>query len=295
MKNEKNDKYVLENERYQMSFDTHGGEMQSFLDKETSIQYLYQGDTPYWGGKNPGLFPIIGNTYDGAYEIDGKSYAMKNHGLIRYANLKVIKQTKNSITMELCDNEETRKQYPFSFSYQVSYTLVDNKVTITYDITNTGEKEMPFTFGLHPAFLCPLTEEEVFEDYHLIFSNPENLTQIHFDPAKKTKETYEALAQQQDFPLSYKWILDEATIVYKGMKSAYVELKGKQHGVRVSIAGYPYLAFWTPAQGAPFLCIEPWYGHADFSKVEEDFYHREGTMILSPKKTFTTSYTIEVF
>lgn len=295
MKTENKNEYILENKRYQMSFTTLGGEMSMFLDKETNIQYLYQGDTPFWGGKNPGLFPIIGNTFDGTYEIDGTSYAMKNHGLIRYANLKVVSRGDNTITFELCDDEETRKQYPFSFCYHVTYTLVENRVIITYDITNTGDKDMPFTFGLHPAFLCPLTKEETFEDYHVFFSNPENLTQIHFDPKKEKKETYEALATKQEFPLSYKWILDEATIVYKGMKSAYVELKGKEHGVRVSIAGYPYLAFWTPAQDAPFLCIEPWYGHGDFSKVEEDFYHREGTMILSPKKTFTTSYTIEVF
>ncbi len=62
----------LENDRYMMTFCTKGGEMESFLDKESGIQYLYQGDTEYWSGKNPGLFPIIGNTYSGTYEIDGK-------------------------------------------------------------------------------------------------------------------------------------------------------------------------------------------------------------------------------
>lgn len=284
----------LENERYIMTFCEKGGEMESFTDKEAGIQYLYQGNTDFWGGKNPGLFPLIGNTYDGTYEIDGKTYAMKNHGLIRYANLTCLAHNENSVTYELCSNEETLKQYPFDFSYQVTYELVKNKVTITYDITNTGEKEMPFTFGLHPGFLCPLTKEETFEDYHLVFSNPESIQQIHFDPSKQQKETYEDV-EVQDIPLTYKWILDEATIIYKNCKSAYVTLQGKEHGVKVSIAGYPYLAFWTPAEGAPFICIEPWYGHGDFTKVDEDFYHREGTMILSPKRTFTTSYTIEVF
>lgn len=286
---------MLENDRYEVKFDTKGGEMSAFLDKETGIQYLYQGNTPFWGGKNPALFPIIGNTYDQTYEIDGQTYAMKNHGLIRYADLTVIEKNEKSITFELCDTPETRKQYPFSFCFRVTYTLLANKMTITYDITNTGDVDMPFTFGLHPAFLCPLTKDEVFEDYQLCFSNPENLTQIHFDPKKEKPPVDEQLQQLQTIPLTYDWILDEATVIYKGMKSAYVEVKGKRHGVRVSIAGYPYLAFWTPAQDAPFLCIEPWYGHSDFSKIEEDFYHREGTMKLSSKNTFTTSYTIEVF
>ena len=80
------------------------------------------------------------------------------------------------------------------------------------------------------------------------------------------------------------------------MKSPYLTLSGpKKHGVRISITGYPYLAIWTAKKDAPFICLEPWYGHADFSKVEEDFYHREGTMLLSTGKIFTTSYTIQVF
>lgn len=237
---------------------------------------------------------MIGNTYNGTYEINGTTYAMKNHGLIRYADLACVHQDETSITFELTDNEETRKQYPFAFCYHVTYVLTANKVTITYDITNTGDQEMPFTFGLHPGFLCPLTEAETFEDYHLIFSNPEHVTQLLFDPNKE-KEVVKKEVEVHDIPLTYDWITDVATVVYEGCNSAYVTLQGKEHGVKVSIAGYPYLAFWTPKQGAPFICIEPWYGHADFTEVKEDFYHREGTMLLSPQKTFTTSYSIELF
>jgi len=277
-----------------MTFCTKGGEMESFLDKTTGIQYLYQGNTEYWSGKNPGLFPIIGNTYTGSYEIDGKTYAMKNHGLIRYADLTCVYQDDDKITFELCDNEETRKQYPFSFRYRVTYRLKNNRCTITYDITNTGKREMPFTFGLHPAFLCPLSEAEVFEDYHLIFTNKEHVKQIILHPQKQQPPVIKEV-EVQDIPLSYAWITDVATVIYEGCKSAYVTLQGKEHGVKVSIAGYPYLAVWTPRERAPFICIEPWYGHGAFTEEKEDFYHREGTMCLSCDQTFTTSYTIEVF
>ena len=33
---------------------------------------------------------------------------------------------------------------------------------------------MPFTFGLHPGFNCPLCEGEAFEDYTMRFSNPDS-------------------------------------------------------------------------------------------------------------------------
>lgn len=284
----------LENERYVVTFCEAGGEIASFTDKETGIQYMWQGDEAYWTGKNPGLFPLVGNTYSGDYEIDGKRYAMKNHGLIRYATLAVAQDDGEHVVMSLDSDDATLAQYPFPFHYEVDYQLEGNKLIIVYRITNTGDKEMPFTFGLHPGFNCPLTKDEQFEDYKIVFSNPEKMKQILFDPKKETPYKTVDVALQE-IPCDYALIKQHATLVYEGAKSAYVTLQGKEHGVHVSMIGYPYVAFWTAKEGAPFICLEPWYGHGDFSEVAEDFYHREGTMILSPKKTFTTSYTIEVF
>lgn len=220
---------------------------------------------------------------------------MKNHGIIRSSQLTCIKEKEDEVIFALDSNEATMEMYPFPFHYEIGYTLEDNKLIITYHITNTGTKEMPFNFGLHPGFNCPLTAEESFEDYTMSFSNPENLEQLVFDPEKKKPYTLVPL-QIQDIPCDYDLIEKYATLIYKNPKSAYLTLKGKVgHGVRISLVGYPYVAIWTAKQGSPFVCLEPWYGHGDFSEVEEDFYHREGTMIVSPQKTFTTSYTIEVF
>ena len=86
-----------------------------------------------------------------------------------------------------------------------------------------------------------------------------------------------------------------ATIIYKDLKSNYVTLKhGDEEVVRVSIAGYPYLALWTHDSASDFLCIEPWYSHGDFEKETPDFYHREGTMVLKPNEEWSCSYWIEV-
>ena len=283
----------LENERYVVTFTTKGGEIESFTDKETGIQYMWQGNSDFWGGKNPTLFPLVGNTYTQDYEIDGKRYAMKNHGLIRYATLQDASKD-DKVIMTLDSDENTLAQYPFPFHYEIAYTLENNRLTIVYHITNTGDKDMPFTFGLHPGFNCPLTQDETFEDYKLVFSNPEHLQQLVVDKDKKKPYEIKEI-DVKELPCDYDLIEEYATLVYKDAKSAFVNLQGKEHGVNVSLIGYPYVAFWTAKKGAPFICLEPWYGHADFSEVSEDFYHREGTMILSPGKTFTTSYTIEVF
>lgn len=265
-----------------------GGEMSSLYDKTLEKELLWQADPAFWGGQNPTLFPIVGSTYSKSYQWKGQTYSMKNHGLIRYATLNCIKEDDKQIVMQLKSNEETKAQYPFDFTYEIGYELQDNKVVITYNITNDSEEPMPFIFGLHPAFNVPLFEDESFEDYHIVFPQVENVKQTDLD----TAELYEV--ELSNFALSYEEILKAKTLIYQDLKSPYVDLVGKHHTIRVSIVGYKYLAFWTPKEHAPFICIEPWYGTGDYKELNVSFDKRPNTINLDPNRTFMTSYTIEV-
>ena len=89
--------------------------------KKKNVEVMWQGSADHWKGKNPTLWPIVGNTYTKDYVIDGKTYAMKNHGLIRYATLNCVKNSQDEIVMELKSDENTLAQYPFEFTYQISY------------------------------------------------------------------------------------------------------------------------------------------------------------------------------
>ena len=283
----------IENNRYEVTFDLKGGEIASFTDKETGIQYMYQANES-WGGKNPTLFPIVGNTYDSTYITKGETYTFKNHGLIRYATLELKEQQAKSITFVLKANEETKKTYPYNFLYEITYTLEDNKLTVLYDITNNDGEAMPFTFGLHPGFKTNLLPGEKYTDYKLVFENEEHMEQLVFDVNKEIPHHYEEVSFKE-LPLDFSMMKKYATLIYRGMCSSHVSLVGPKHSVKVSIAGYPFLAFWTPKDTDNFICIEPWYSHADFEKTDIPFEKREGMMNLEPGKSFTTSYTIEVY
>ena len=68
--------YVLENEHVRLECMEQAGQMKHFIDKDRNVELLYQGDQG-WSGRNPSLFPIVGNTWTKDYKIDGKTYAMK--------------------------------------------------------------------------------------------------------------------------------------------------------------------------------------------------------------------------
>lgn len=283
---------IIENKRYVLELTLAGGEIQSFYDKELKIEYMYQGDSEHWSGKNPTLFPIVGNTYTKTYVTKGKEYSFKNHGLIRYATLTIVNQDECSVTLELKSNEETLSMYPYAFTYHITYTLHEDKLEVFYEITNNDEETMPFTFGLHPGFRVPLVEKETFEDYTLSFEREEDLKQLIFNDG----DVRYVDVTMKDWELDYKEMVERATLIYKDFSSSYVTLSGKAgHGVKMSIAGYPLLAIWTQAKGAPYLCIEPWYSHADFEDVNCAFEDRFGMMKLESNRKFVTSYTIETF
>ena len=283
----------LYNNQIEVEFTSKGGEMSSLTSKITGVQYLWQGSDEYWMGKNPTLFPIVGNTFSTTYKIDGKEYQMKNHGLIRYADLECVKQSTTSITFQLKANNETKKQYPFDFVYEITYTLKESLVEISYVIQNVGKEIMPFTFGLHPGFNCPMLEGETFKDYHIDFECEEHLQQLISD-SKREKPHYYEERTLSSIALDYTIFQKYPTLIYKGMKSSYVTLKGPKHAIKMSIKGYPLLALWTYATDAPFVCIEPWYSHGDFEENDTPFAQREGTISLKTNEKFTTSYTIEV-
>jgi galactose mutarotase-like enzyme len=235
---------------------------------------MWQGDAKYWAGRNPTLFPMVGSTYDKKLHIHGKEYAIGNHGFTRHSDFTCIEHDDHHLIMELKDNEETRKQYPFAFTMHIVYTLDHRELQIHYEITNDNEEVMPFHFGLHPAFNCPLDPSKSFEDYHLEFNTPEvvNGTETTCIPLNR-----EALKK---------------TIILTCPKSTEASLSDGEHMVTVHYEGYEWLAFWSPE--APFVCIEPWHSHTDFTEVKVPYDEREGTIKLEPHQKWTTDYTIRV-
>jgi len=54
------------------------------------------------------------------------------------------------------------------------------------------------------------------------------------------------------------------------------------------------LGIWSKTNEAPFICIEPWYGVADFLEHNKDFKTKEGILKLDEKKSFECSYVMEI-
>jgi len=263
----------IENEFLSLEVSLQAAEMHSLIDKRTSKELLWEGDPAYWAGRNPILFPIIGSTFDKKIHLFEKVYEMGNHGFTRNSLFSLVSHTKDKIVLLLKADEKTLAQYPFLFKLQVTYTLVDHAVNIDYLIINDDEKKMPFSFGLHPAFAI---------------DSPDNAL-VEFP----VEEDYPFLSEGRLANMNDEFFSTDSSSRMEYINSLYIDLVRKDVRVRVSCEGYRWVVFWKKP-GASFLCIEPWHGHGDFEETTTDFYQREGTFVLDPQETYTTSYSITV-
>ena len=258
--------YTLENEKIKITANTYGGELNNLITKEDSVEFLWNGNEAFWKYHSPILFPIVGKVLKGKYRVEGKEYELPQHGLARLREFKMIEKTDSRIVFELLWNEDTLRIYPYKFSLRLSYDLLEEGVKVGYEVKNLDNKDIYFSIGGHPAFMCPLFKDEKFEDYYFEFNQKETAEIMLLDKntGYLTKDRKEFLKDQNKINLSFNLFENDA-LIFDSLKSNSITLKSDKNNksLTMNFTNFPYLALWTKATGAPFVCIEPLYGHAD--------------------------------
>ncbi len=258
-------------------------------------EYLWQADPAVWGRHAPLLFPIVGKLVQGRYRFEGKEYEMKPHGFARDMDFELVDSTASSLTYQLQSSPATQVQYPFDFSLKRHYGLSGNVVEITTEVTNRGEKVMPFSIGEHPAFALNWGAGDKVEDYALKFEKPERLNMRLLDAnGLLTDQSERILSNKNVLPLR-RDLFDRDALIFLKLKSQRVSLCSRRHprGVTVEFAGYPHLGIWAKP-GAKFVCIEPWYGHADPANHDGELMNKPGIIRLDPGQVFSCVWRVEV-
>lgn len=287
---------ILENAQVKATFKLKGAELSSLIHKGNGIEYVWQADPQVWGRHAPVLFPIVGKLKEDTYKFDDEIYALSQHGFARDREFVLVDKASNQLKFSLTFSEHTYQHYPFKFELIITYTLKGTLLGVSYEVYNKDEKPLLFSIGAHPGFRCPLTEKEKFEDYYLEFDEIERLERYLLTNGifNGTKEL--VMDNTNILPLSYD-LFEKDAIVFKKFKSTTVSLKSTKtlHGIKMSFHGFPYLGIWTKEKGAPFICLEPWYGLADTESTSGKLVEKEGIMNLDAGEDFDCHYEIELF
>ncbi len=268
--------YSLKNEYLEVEFSTMGAELQCIRSIDSDINYMWDGDSKFWGKFSPVLFPIVGALKDDIYFYEGMKYSLPRHGFARDLDFYCVSIDANSIEFQLSYNADTLKVYPFKFELTIQYRLEGASLSCTYQVFNAGENEMLFSVGAHPAFASPLNQIGFYTDYHLLFNNDQELTYHHIVGNLIANETSTINLDNHTLPLTHELFYDDA-LVFKNLKSTEIKLLNtkNEHGLSFQFEGFPYFGIWA-AKDANFLCLEPWCGIADSVGHHQQLAEKEG-------------------
>lgn len=286
---------TISNEQLTIQVSPHGAELCSIFANEK--EYLWQADPAFWKRHSPVLFPIVGSVWENQYRNESIAYTLSQHGFARDMEFTLVSEKEDEVRYRLVSNEETLQQYPFPFCLEIGYRIQGKQIEVIWEVKNTGEKEMYFQIGAHPAFYWPDFNADTQNRGFFGFDKEEGLKYILISEKGCADPSIEYSLELTDglLPLDTH-TFDKDALIIENEQIHKVTLYTKEKKAYLSLHFHaPVVGLWSPpAKNAPFVCIEPWYGRCDRAHYTGEYKDKDWMEHLQPEETFSGGYTIEI-
>lgn len=289
--------YTLENSFLSLTVESKGAEIVSLKNQE-GTERIWTAQPEYWDRHAPLLFPCVGGNWEGLIRVNGTPYALPKHGFVQDMEFEVTEQSKDHLTLTVCDTEETRKCYPFPFRLSVSYTIYEQEVRVGWKVESPSSTDLPFMIGAHPAFLIPDFQTTDTLHGYLFFPQVEELISTPTLPKGFTHPDQKECFALEDhlLPLTNEAFLCDTILDLRGQVSFVRLLDTQRNPVAEMQFDMPVLALWSPAGGcAPFVCIEPWCGLCDTEGYRGEWSERPFMNHAEGLAAWEKIYTIRIY
>jgi galactose mutarotase-like enzyme len=178
-------------------------------------------------------------------------------------------------------HDEVLAVFPFAHAWRISVTLSETVMTVTTELTATGDDAVPVSFGWHPLFTLPGVARE-----HLHVELPV-LAESILDERGIPDAAQPARAPVwTDGPLTDR-ALDAEYPELDARRDFVLRGAGRELRVRFGAPGYPIGHAWAPADEA-FVAWEP------MTAPTNALVSGAGLRQVSPGETFAASFTVSV-
>lgn len=264
----------IASEDLRAAIDPFGAELTQLRDRD-GRELMTDADPAYWTGRAPLLFPIVGALNGGRYRIDGAEYAMPKHGFARRSAFELIEAGDRTARFRLVDSDATRASYPFAFALDMAFEIAGATLEMTATLTNPGDRDLPASFGYHPAFAWPQPYGVPRAEHAIVFDADEPGALLALDSDGLIAGERDSPVEGRTLRLADDLFADDALIWVP------VASRGLTYG-RLRIGwDAPMLGVWTKP-GAGFVCVEPWWGHADPTGFAGEIWDKSGILRLAP-------------
>ena len=220
--------------------------------------WMHKGSEPGWGHSDTEMFPIIGPTDQTAYRVQvPRGNAIQDqHGLLRELDYTLVSQTETQVVYAknykagtLVPNSKYPQRstvkwliWPFTFRFTKTICLLSDGVEVSFGLS--GERDMPYMIGYHPAFSIQSGRAKV----------------ITGDREVSLQQVLEVGDRAFELPQCESLILED------------------NDRLRLESRGFGHFMLWSPDPG--MLCVEPisFYPYnAGPEKLHEGFRFLENT------------------
>ncbi len=286
------DTHALRHGAISATIKSHGAELCS-LKHASGIEFIWQAGAA-WPRHAPLLFPIVGRLKNDELRHQGRSYRMTQHGFARDLPFVWLERSETRCVLVLQDGAATRAVYPFRFRLEVTYSLDDGGINVSFKLANSGEETLPASLGGHPAFNWPLVPDLPKKAYSLTFVKSEPSAVRRLDGGLLRVAPEPSRVRGTTLQLAETLFAEDA-IIFDDVNSSSVRYAAERGPwVNVSWTGFRELGIWSKPSGAPFVCIEPWRGYASPADFDGEFTEKPGLMHLAPGAEEVLSFRIAV-
>jgi galactose mutarotase-like enzyme len=280
---------IIGNDKFEVRITQYGAELQQLTRLKDEKDYIWSPVEQFWNRRAPNLFPVVGRLKHDKYLHKGNYYELGQHGFARNSLFKIIKYQPNEVTLELESNNKTSAVYPFKFQLLIHFIIVENVLTVSAEIHNTGSEILPFSYGAHPAFAL----ESPMRNYSLRISGKDKILRRFLNEGIRIDQYGTISLDNHTLILEDELFKDDA-IVLENQSIEKVDIleNGKPY-ISVASIDNPYYGIWTKP-GAPFLCLEPWWGIADSINSTGEIMEKEGVTKLEVNGKISHTYSIEM-
>ena len=289
--------HTIQNEFLTLTVDDLGAQMMALTGSD-GTEYLWSGDPAFWRNRAPNLFPYVGRSTEDACTIKGVRYSMTRHGFANRTAFTVGSHGPDRVTFTMTDSPDTRENYPWAFSFSVSYVLTERTVEIAYEVTNRDRETIWFGLGGHPGFRVPLEPGLAFTDYALTFGHPCSPARVELSEAYMVsgREVPFPLENGDTLPLRHDLFDHDAVILRHMDKTITLSANRGRHGVTLEIPRMNCQGIvHTPGKEAPFVCLEPWVSLPARQDVVEEFTQQGDLVALLPGERYVNPWKIRTF
>jgi galactose mutarotase-like enzyme len=280
----------IANESISVTIATKGAEPQSLRD-DRDVEYLWQAG-PQWRRHAPILFPAICRVgEDDLVRVGYASFPMSQHGFARDSEFTVVDVTESSAAYVLTSSSQTRAHFPFDFALAVSYSVIGSALRTSYVVTNTGDVDLGFGIGSHPAFVWSDGADADPAMGELAFEEPEPHEFRRVVDNLLSPQSYPSLARGGSMALRREQFADDAIIMTDVDSSSLRFGSAGGREIELSWEGFAGVTIWT-AKDAEFLCVEVWRGEPAPQGFHSDWSEKPGNLVLAPGAKASLSYTI---